>query len=175
MEVQGEPDGGFERRLYVYNYRIYDRFSRDVVTLVVLTGDSPAGAPFRYEFGRWGFRHFFEFPAVKIMDYLYLFIDWVIALPEELAEIFTETIRAYEEELKVAYISSAERYGLKRGLQEGMEKGIEKGIEKGMEKGMEKGVEKNKRDTAKKMKEMGEPAEKIALYTGLSEEEIGAL
>jgi hypothetical protein len=58
VEVQGEPDGEFERRLYVYTYRIYDRFSRDVVTLVVLTGDSPARAPFRYEFGRWGFRHF---------------------------------------------------------------------------------------------------------------------
>lgn len=70
---------------------------------------------------------------------------------------------SFQEGLKVAYISSAERLGIKKGM--------EKGIEKGMEKGMEKGI----LQIAKKMKEMGEDPAKIALITELPEEEISRL
>src|SRR5947208_6030353 len=41
VEVQGQPDAGFEQRMYVYNYRIFDRFGRQVASIAVL-GDTRA-------------------------------------------------------------------------------------------------------------------------------------
>lgn len=42
IEVQGQYEPQFPRRLFVYNYRIYDRYRREVVTLTVL-GDERGG------------------------------------------------------------------------------------------------------------------------------------
>src|SRR5881628_2269112 len=42
IEVQGYPEPALNQRLYVYNYRIFDRYGVNVVTLVVLTEDIPA-------------------------------------------------------------------------------------------------------------------------------------
>jgi hypothetical protein len=46
---------------------------------------------------------------------LYRFIDWVIALPPELELEYHHTIEKCEEELKVSYVTTAERIGIKRG------------------------------------------------------------
>ena len=39
IEVQGQPEPGFAKRMYVYNYRLFDRYDRPVVSLAVL-GDA---------------------------------------------------------------------------------------------------------------------------------------
>jgi len=67
---------------------------------------------------------------------LFLVIDFIMALPEELEDGFWADVDRYEEENKMPYISSVERIGHKRGLEEGLEKGIEKGIEKGRREGL---------------------------------------
>jgi len=36
VEVQGHPDPEFAKRMYVYNYRLFDRYDRRVATLAVL-------------------------------------------------------------------------------------------------------------------------------------------
>ena len=38
---QGQPESDFAKRMYVYNYRLFDRYDRPVVSLAVL-GD-PVG------------------------------------------------------------------------------------------------------------------------------------
>jgi hypothetical protein len=44
VEVQGQREQGFPERMFVYSYRIYDRYRRPVVSLAVLTTTSrPAG------------------------------------------------------------------------------------------------------------------------------------
>ena len=60
-------------------------------------------------------------------------------------------------------------------IDEGMEMGIEKGIELGIEKGIPQGEIIKARKMAKKMKDKGEPIDKIVEYTGLSIEEIEKL
>ena len=35
-EVQNQPDAGFAERMYVYNYRLFDRYHRRVASLAVL-------------------------------------------------------------------------------------------------------------------------------------------
>ncbi len=68
IEVQGRPEAQFNQRTYVYNYRIYDRYGCEVVSLVVVTGSRGARVG-RYERGRWGCRNVFEFPVVRITGY----------------------------------------------------------------------------------------------------------
>jgi hypothetical protein len=69
IEVQGQHDAGFAERLFVYNYRLFDRYRRPVATLAVLADERPHWKPQRYGFELFGCRHYLEFPAVKLMDY----------------------------------------------------------------------------------------------------------
>ena len=57
---------------------------------------------------------------------LFDFIDWVMALPEELEEQLWTEIQKIEEEGKMEYISSVERIGIKRGIQQGIQQGTMK-------------------------------------------------
>jgi hypothetical protein len=77
---------------------------------------------------------------------LFRFIDWVLVLPEELEAEFGEAVVKYEETLKMPYVTSVERLGIKKGLQKGIEKGLQKGIEKGLEKGLLQGELKSLRE-----------------------------
>jgi hypothetical protein len=58
-------------------------------------------------------------------------IDWMMTLPEELEEGFRQDLHAFEEERHVPYITSFERYGLKKGREEGLQEGLQTGIREG--------------------------------------------
>lgn len=68
-EVQGRALAEFNKRMYVYNYRITDRYELEVVSLGVVTGSVGRTRLGRYETGRWGCRLVFEFPVVKLTDW----------------------------------------------------------------------------------------------------------
>jgi hypothetical protein len=55
--------------MYVYNYRIFDRYDKEVISLAILADEDPDWRPSHYEYGRWGFRTRTEFPIVKLLDY----------------------------------------------------------------------------------------------------------
>jgi hypothetical protein len=69
VEVQTGRERDFARRMFVYNYRIFDRYGQEVVSLAVLADDDPGWRPRRYEYGRWGCRTGIEFRSVKMLDY----------------------------------------------------------------------------------------------------------
>lgn len=72
IEVQGYPDDDFPERMYVYNYRIYDRhreLNEEVISLSILTDDDPGYRPDKYGVNRWRFDLTMTFPVVKIIDY----------------------------------------------------------------------------------------------------------
>jgi len=50
---------------------------------------------------------------------LFRFIDWLLALPEDLERRFDEEITHYEEEKQMTYITSVERIGIQKGIQQG--------------------------------------------------------
>lgn len=58
----------------------------------------------------------------KVLN-LYKFIDWVIGLPRELEIEYQENVYALEGEKKMAYITSAERFGMERGILKGRQEG----------------------------------------------------
>ncbi len=45
---------------------------------------------------------------------LFRFIDWIMVLPEELKNQFTEQIYKYEEETHMQYITNIEQKGIQR-------------------------------------------------------------
>ena len=69
VEVQGSHETNFAERMYVYNYRIYDKYRCPVVSLAVLTDDSRTWRPDSFTFGCWGFSLEMVFPIVKLLDY----------------------------------------------------------------------------------------------------------
>jgi len=52
--------------------------------------------------------------------HLFLFIDWIMTLPEELKRSFSKRVIAYEEERKMKFISSVEELGIEKGMEKGM-------------------------------------------------------
>ena len=70
IEVQGEKQTHFEKRLFEYYYRLYDRYNVPIVTLAVLTDDNRAWRPSVYQAEVWGIEIlFFRFFTIKLLDY----------------------------------------------------------------------------------------------------------
>jgi hypothetical protein len=69
VEVQGEPEEEFAKRMFVYHYRIFDRFNRRVVSLAVLGDQQATWRPDRYGYALWGCRLALEFPVRKLLEY----------------------------------------------------------------------------------------------------------
>ena len=68
IEIQGRPEKQFNQRTYIYNYRIFDKETREVISLVVVTSSGGARVG-KYETSRWGFRLTCEFPVVSVTNY----------------------------------------------------------------------------------------------------------
>ncbi len=69
IEVQGYYEKEFAKRMYSYNYRIFDRYEKDVVSVAILTDSSKDYRPDIFERNYWDFKLLFKFPIVKIIDY----------------------------------------------------------------------------------------------------------
>lgn len=69
VEVQGQQQAAFAERMYVYNYRLYDRYRRQVASLAVLADEQPGWRPQEFGYELWGCRVGLTFPAVKLLDY----------------------------------------------------------------------------------------------------------
>lgn len=62
---------------------------------------------------------------------LFGLIDWIMTLPDDLDEQFESDLHQYEEENKMAYVTSIERVGYRRGHEAGERSGERKGERKG--------------------------------------------
>jgi len=66
------------------------------------------------------------FSAKDILD-IYRLVDWLMMLPDDLTNQFTQNLIAYEEEQKMPYVTSAERIGIEKGKLEGRSEGLDIG------------------------------------------------
>jgi hypothetical protein len=69
LEVQGQPDNEFPVRMYIYNYRIFDRYQRRVASMAILSDTSPNWRPQSFDYELLGCRVSLDFPTVKLLDY----------------------------------------------------------------------------------------------------------
>jgi hypothetical protein len=56
-------------RMFVYHYRLRDRYRRQIVSLAVLGDERPAWRPDSFGYGLWDCTLTFTFPVVKLLDY----------------------------------------------------------------------------------------------------------
>jgi len=75
VEVQSHKEEGFAERMFVYNYRIYERYKRPVAGFAVLADDNPAWKPNRFGYNVLGCEMGISFPIAKIMDYKHRWDD----------------------------------------------------------------------------------------------------
>jgi len=182
IEVQAGEDADFGLRMYIYNYRIFDRYNREVASFAILADDNPRWRPDSYGYARWGTQVGIKFPAVKLLDYvprrteleaslnpfatvvlahldtmqtrqdqherkdrkfrlikglyergwdreqieqLLHLIDWMMELPEPLADEWWQEVQEFAKEKHMPFISTPERIGARRGLSQGLCRGIE--------------------------------------------------
>jgi hypothetical protein len=69
IEIQSQRETNFAKRMYVYNYRIFDRYDRFVISLAVLGDEHPSWKPSQFGYDMWGFKVGIEFPIIKLLDY----------------------------------------------------------------------------------------------------------
>ena len=175
IEVQGAPETDFSERMFIYYYRIRDRYQKPVVSLAVLTDTRPDFRPNHYSNEIAGCSLRFEFATVKLLDWqdktdellhdenpfglliaaqltaklikdgknrvdnligyyrlaaqkklprelvmqLVVFLEWIVALPEDLTPYYNEQLEHLEEDKKMTYISIIERQGIEQGIGQG--------------------------------------------------------
>ena len=98
IEVQGGREKNFAKRMFIYRNRIFDVYQQEVASLAVLTDRSPSYRPNQYVRERYGTRVTFEFPLVKIIDYI----------PEEVEKKVKENVFALG---VLAYLRTLETEG----------------------------------------------------------------
>ncbi|MBM7572701.1 hypothetical protein [Aquibacillus albus] len=69
VEVQGDPDPDFPKRMFRYYYRIYDKFNRDIVAIALLTDDSKGFRPDTHHYSFHGTSLTYQYNMYKFNDH----------------------------------------------------------------------------------------------------------
>ncbi len=69
IEIQGQQEAEFAKRMFVYNYRIFDKYDQPVASLALLTDASPVWRPHEYSYSAFGSSMHLTFPSVKMLDF----------------------------------------------------------------------------------------------------------
>lgn len=69
IEVQGQREAGFAGRMFIYYYRIFERYRKPIVSLAILTDEGKTWRPSQYEQRLFGCELTLKFPTVKLLDY----------------------------------------------------------------------------------------------------------
>jgi len=68
-EIQNQEEAGFSERMFVYHYRLYDRFAQKIISLAVLGDENTNWRPHQYSYDDGGCSLTFRFPIAKLLDY----------------------------------------------------------------------------------------------------------
>jgi hypothetical protein len=69
IEVQGQEEPAFTRRMFSYYYRLLDRYDRQIMSIAVLGDEREGWRPREYTSSLWGCEARFHFPTIKLLDY----------------------------------------------------------------------------------------------------------
>ena len=75
LEIQGKVEMGFEERIFVYHYRIYDTYHRPVVSLAILTDDQANWHPNQFSYNLCGCSIQLTFPTAKLLNYRHVMAE----------------------------------------------------------------------------------------------------
>lgn len=69
IEVQGFRDDSFAERMYVYNYRIFDKYRKRTARVAVLIDGDRRFRPESFRMELFGCVTLFQFPVIKLLDF----------------------------------------------------------------------------------------------------------
>ncbi|MEI6045917.1 MAG: cytosolic protein, partial [Chloroflexota bacterium] len=130
LEIQGYADPTFAQRMFIYNYRLFDRYFQPkgidpgsagrldkVVSLAVLTDGNKRYHPKRFLIKEWGFELSFKFPSVKLLKYNE---NWAAleANPNPFAMVTMAVLRMHQNKRKPPEERLNAKLGLTRRLYE---------------------------------------------------------
>ena len=69
IEVQGQWEEEFAERMYIYQYRIFDRYKKRVASFVVLVDENPNWRPSTFGYELLGSKLKWDYQVVKLLDY----------------------------------------------------------------------------------------------------------
>lgn len=69
VEVQSQQERDFAERMFVYNYRLFDRYNRKVASFAILGDNRPAWRPDQFGYELWGTKIGIQFATAKLLDY----------------------------------------------------------------------------------------------------------
>ena len=69
VEVQSGEDDDFCRRMYIDNYRVFDRYNKEVASFGILADGNPRWRPDSFGYRRWGTEVGIKYPVVKLLDF----------------------------------------------------------------------------------------------------------
>jgi len=79
IEVQGEKDRNFEKRIYVYNYRLFDRYDRPIASFAVLADQDENWKPDHFGYEVLGCDHRLKFPVAHFGSFCCVGLDDAVA------------------------------------------------------------------------------------------------
>ncbi len=69
LEVQSYEESNFAQRMYVYHYRLFDRYHRSIASFAILGDERLNWKPNSYSDELWGCEINFKFPVVKLLEF----------------------------------------------------------------------------------------------------------
>lgn len=69
LEVQGRSEEDFCKRMYVYHYRLFDKYSIPIISMAILTDNKYSWRPNCYQYANWGCSLDFKFLSIKLLDF----------------------------------------------------------------------------------------------------------
>ncbi|MEH2036947.1 DUF4351 domain-containing protein [Nostoc sp.] len=69
VEIQAQKEDNFPKRMFTYNFRIFDRFDRPAISLAILCDPNRGWRPSNYSYNYPNTRLIFEFGSIKLLDY----------------------------------------------------------------------------------------------------------
>jgi hypothetical protein len=70
VEIQSQKEGQFGERMFVYYYRLRDKYDLPIASLAILGDEWETWRPEPFETELWGCEVSFRFPMIKLLDYL---------------------------------------------------------------------------------------------------------
>jgi len=69
IEIQATPEDNFGKRMFTYNFRIFDKFEQPAISLAILCDTNRKWRPNNYSYSYPHTRLRFEFESIKLLDY----------------------------------------------------------------------------------------------------------
>ncbi len=69
LEVQGDSQAKFAERMFVYHYRLFDRYRHPIASLALLADQRTGWQPDQFDYEALGCRLDFRYPVAKLLDW----------------------------------------------------------------------------------------------------------